>query len=278
MAFFGHFFSRITAVYGVYFTNASIATLIMSLLPIWTYIFATCTCIEKIPDIRTAHGLGRIAGVFLGVLGSVLVTLGGGFTPTKQNISIWKKVIGYIALFTNGASTAIYFLVQKKYIYSRDTSRWQKKPFNVLIWNYVFGLVFLFLSNIYNITYHPGAFTEMKFKALYAFLYCIFVQSLFCFAAMAWTNMKVRSTFVSSFWPLYGIFGLFLAYWVLNETLNALEVSGASIVLISLPCVIWANFREDRIKDQQNDEITILEDQDGRTNHGMVYDDNTSTC
>lgn len=274
MGFFGHFVSRISAVYGVYFTNASIATLIMSLLPIWTYIFAACARIEKLPNIRTTYGFGKTAGVFLGVLGSVLITAGADFTPNR-NISIVKKIFGYVLLFVNGASTATYFLLQKKYIYTKDDSRWQKKPFNVLIWNYIFGQVYLFLGNIYNIVYRPEAFTDIKFEALYAFLYCVLVQSVFCFAAMTWANMKMRSTFVTSFWPLYGIFGLFLGYLVLDERLSGVELSGATIILISLPCVIWGNFREDIVKEAEENK-TILSDE------GLCDDDNqkdnTTNC
>lgn len=243
--FLGFFIARTGFVWGVYFTNASIATIFQPITPVWVYVFAILTRIEAFPDITTIPGLTRVLGVLCAIGGAITMCVGKGVTGSYDKSSL-KLGLGYFALVLNTSCNAMSFVLQKKFMFMDPKSRFKDKPFSAVVWMYAFSLVFNGIWNIYNAIEHPEKFTDLQPEAFYAIAYGCLVNSTIGFTIMTWATRITKTTLVSTFLTLQTLVGVLLPYFILGEKLNYIEIIGGVLILMALAAVLWASTKEEK--------------------------------
>ena len=249
LGFTGIFITQLLYLFGVYLTSANMAAMFQPAVPVWSAFLAMITGVEPPPKLTTSHGCAKVVGILLAVTGAVTMTLG-----KLQNISsekswflndssVGSQFLGCICLLVKTSSTAVYYIIQKKFIFNQQHSIWKKQPLTVTAWSYFFATVFLALASL---TYanRPEKFTSLSKQAFYCLLYAIFITSTMCYLLLSWCNMHAPSTIVTSSYPLHSLFCAILSAICLGQSLQLLECFGGGFIVCGLAAVLWSNYKE----------------------------------
>lgn len=277
MGLFGNCLARIGLVWGVYFTSASISAMFQPTVPVWVYLFAMIFRIEKFPDLKKVMSYVKPIGVLLAVVGAITMCFGNdsGYKVTQES---WKQAVGYIILLVNVLSSCAFILLQKKFIFSVDISRWKKMPFNVVTWNYIFGWLFILLGNLYNIIAKPGTFTELSIDSTYAIAYGCLVNSVGVFSVVTWANSKIKSSMVSCSWICQTFSSIILSYFFLTERLGGFEIGGGVLIIVAMGLVVWSNYREEKLEANNNNNSKRDQQENSEKHNEDIVIENMSTA
>ena len=157
---------------------------------------------------------------------------------------------GYIFPLANSFSMAGYVLIQKKFIFNKEDSCWKTKPVTITAWISLFATIFMALASLYYIG-KPEKFTYFPKEEIYPILYAIFIGSTLCYLLISWCNMQISASLVTATWPLQVLFCTILSYFVLGESLNALEYFGGGLIVFGLILVLWSNSVEEKRRDEE---------------------------
>lgn len=142
------------------------------------------------------------------------------------------------------SSTALYYIIQKKYIFNQFHSTWKEQPaLAVPAWSYFFATVYLAFASL---TYsnQPKKFTSFTKETFYCLLYAIVVSSTMCYSLLSWCNMLPPSTLVTCSWPLQSLFCALLSTICLGQTPQLLECAGGGLIISGLAAVLWSTYKE----------------------------------
>ena len=248
------FVNQFAYILGVVYTTPDTASMFQPLVPVVVVIVAVILRTEPCPRINTKGGFAKVFGVVLAVSGAIIMTYGkqnAGDAPKSVGT---PKPIGYIFLLINVSAAAVWVVLQKKYIFNKVNMRWREYPINVTAWTYFYGALFMGLASFYY-TGQPDKFKIPKPEVYYCLIYSIFVTSALGYMLITWCNMLVNSSFVTASWPLQVLFCVILSYIVLGETLVALEVVGALMIISALMAVTWSNYREQNGGEKVKDDL-----------------------
>lgn len=248
----GMFIGQLLFLLGIYLTNANMAAMFQPSVPVWSTFIAMLSGVEPPPVLTKSHGLAKIGGILLAVAGAVTMTLGklsDADNPSEeswlvQGSSVGSQFLGCICLLCQSASTAIYYVIQKKYIFNQPHSPWKNLPMAVTAWSYFFGAIFMALASLTYIN-QPEKFTSFSKEAFYCLVYAIFITSAMCYLLLSWCNMQAPSTFVTASWPLQSLFCAILSFIFLHKSLQLLEFFGGGFIICGLASVLWSNYSEE---------------------------------
>ena len=247
----GMFITQLLYILGVYLTTANIAAMFQPAVPVWSTFLAMVSGVEPPPRLTKLHGWAKILGILLAVTGAVTMTLGKFRRSSREDSwlvsgsSVGSQFLGCICLFVKTSSTAVYFIIQKKYIFNQPHSEWKTRPMALTAWSYFFATVFLaFASLIY--VKQPEKFTNFSREAVYCLVYAIFITSTMCYLLLSWCNMQVQPTIVAASWPLQALFCAILSFMCLGKSLQFLECFGGSFIACGLSAVLWSNSKVNR--------------------------------
>ena len=251
------FGNQILYLLGVYYTSADITVIFQPAIPVWTALLAIIVRIEPFPDFHTLHGWVKCLGILLAAAGAVVMMLPGlqknsdeqansGGSSNSSEIHLW----GYIFPLANSFSMAGYVLIQKKFIFNKEDSCWKTKPVTITAWISLFATIFMALASLYYIG-KPEKFTYFPKEEIYPILYAIFIGSTLCYLLISWCNMQISASLVTATWPLQVLFCTILSYFVLGESLNALEYFGGGLIVFGLILVLWSNSVEEKRRDEE---------------------------
>ena len=246
----GVFFTQLLYLLGVYLTTANLAAMFQPAVPVWSTFLAMISGVEPPPKLTKSHGLAKILGILLAVIGAVTMTLGKLRSNSSEESwlvsgsTVGSHFLGCICLFFKTACTAVYYIVQKKYIFNQPHSIWKTHPMALTAWSYFFGIVFLALASLIYID-QPEKFTSFSKEAFYCLLYAIFVSSTMCYLLLSWCNMQVPSTVVTASWPLNSLFCAILSFIWLGQSLQFIECFGGAFIVCGLASVLWSNIKEE---------------------------------
>lgn len=252
----GMFGNQLLYLLGIYYTNANIASIFQPAIPVWTTLLAIITRIESFPNFRTMRGWAKCLGILLAAMGAILMTMQkktGKAADHDEGLSgqaDGPQFIGYIFLLGNTLSMATYVLIQKKFIFDKEESRWKTKPVAVTAWSYMFGTIFMALASLYYVN-KPEKFTYFPKEEIYPIIYAIFIASGLCYLLISWCNMQLSASLVTATWPLQVLFCAILSYFVLGEVLTAVEYIGGLFIVVGLMAVMWSNFSDERVKKEE---------------------------
>ena len=216
-------------------------------LAVWTTLLAIVTRVEPFPSLTKCRGWAKVLGILLAVCGAVTMVLDKvkDESSTKSEKSTGSQFLGTILALGNTFMTAIYLLLQKRFIFQQPNGIWKSRPVGVTTWAYCFGTIFLGFSSLYNLT-KPKTFTEFPSTQVYPLLYAIFITSALCYLLVTWCNMQISSSLVTASWPLQTLLSAVLAYVFLGDALTLTEYLGGALIISGMGAVVWSNYAEER--------------------------------
>ena len=247
------FIGQLLFLLGIYLTNANMAAMFQPSVPVWCTFLAMLSGVEPPPVLTKSHGLAKVVGILLAVTGAVTMTLGKFRDEDNPNEESWlvsgssvgSQFLGCVCLLCQSASTAVYYVIQKKYIFNQPYSIWKNQPMTVTAWSYFFGAIFMALASLIYVS-QPEKFTSFSKEAFYCLVYAIFITSSMCYLLLSWCNMQAPSTFVTASWPLQSLFCAVLSFIFLHKSLQLLEFFGGSFIVCGLAAVLWSKYTEEK--------------------------------
>ena len=209
-AFFGVGLNMLTFFKGLNYTTPISASVIMVTSPILVLIFSSIIIRERIPKFR-------ILGVFIGLIGAVLLILYGH----TSDVGASNRTLGNALVFVNAASYGLYLVLVKKLIVKYN-------PIVFVKWLYLFGLVYVFpfgISEAMEISWQSMP-TDIYMKAAFVVLFTTCVTYLFNLFALS----KLKPTTVSVFIYLQPVIASAYALIVGSDDLNLVKI-GATILI-----------------------------------------------
>ncbi len=200
--------------YGIKFTSASIASILIATIPLFTPVGAYLLFREKLTRMN-------ILGLFISFAGVILVVLEFG----NNFIFSW---LGILMLFLAVITGTIYGLGLKKL-----TSNYNSisiTTFQNLIGIGLFlPLIVLFEWN--NLLEFPSLIT---YDLAFSFVNLALFASSFAFVLFTYGISKIGASKASAFSNSIPVFTLIFAYFVLNESISLIKLLGVAIVLFGL--------------------------------------------
>ncbi|XP_032227918.2 WAT1-related protein At3g18200 [Nematostella vectensis] len=245
----GSSLSILFCVLGIRFTNAKVATIFQSAMPVWTALLAILTRIEPRPEFTRMEGWTRIFGIVLASTGAITMML---FSSVRDAVKdflhpTYGDIIGYCFLLGNTLCMTAYVLIQKKFIFNNEESPWKNKPIGVTAWSYLVGATTMAMAAMYCLS-RPGNLTYVVGEQVYSVLYAIFIASFLCDMLITWCNMHISSSVVTATWPLQVLVSAVLSYIVLDELMNTVQIVGGALIMFGLISVVWSNYRTEQEK------------------------------
>lgn len=250
IGFFCMFLGQFTYLLGVYYVSPDVASMLQPVVPVWTFIVAVIAKVEKLPNVRRWNGALKMFGVLFAVGGALMTTFGKQQQHKINEVKDDNKsevfhVLGYLCIIYNTLSMALLAVLQKKYIFENTNSRWKSSPVNVIAWSYFFGFLSMAFASLYYYN-RPEKFLSINNSAIYVLIYAVFITSALCYMLITWVNTKISASLVTAFWPLQVLFCVVLAYFIIGEKLNALEICGGILIIFSLLAVVWSNYQKEK--------------------------------
>lgn len=257
----GMFSGQLLFLLGIYLTNANVAAMFQPSVPVWSTLVAMLTGVEPMPMLSKAHGMAKILGIAVAVTGAVTMTLGKVGDEDHPIEESWfvgdsfvgSQFLGCICLLGQSASVALYYVIQKKYIFNHSYSAWKNQPMAVTAWSYFFGAFFMALSCLAFIN-QPERFKIFSKGVIFCLVYAIFITSALCYLLLSWCNMHAPPTVVTASWPLQSLFCAILSFVFLHTSLQWLEFFGGVFIVSGLAGVLWSNYTEEQERTMQLDE------------------------
>ena len=255
----GMFVGQLLYLLGIYLTNTNMACVFQLAVPVWSTFLAMISGVEPPPKLARSHGVAKILGMLLAATGAVTMTLGKWRSNSREEswlvsgTSVGSQFLGCICLLSQTSATAVYNIIQKKYIFNQPHSTWKTQPMAVTAWSYFFGAIFMALASLTYVN-QPEKFTSFSMEAFYCLVYAILITSSMCYLLLSWCNMQVPSTMVTASWPLQALFCAVLSFIFLGESLQLLECCGGGFIVCGLVAVLWSNFKEEKESNVPNNE------------------------
>ncbi|XP_065919167.1 uncharacterized protein [Dysidea avara] len=240
----GVFGSQLLYILAVYHVGPNISSVFQQLIPIWGTILAVLTCTEKIPPVNKLFTWCKLLGILAAAGGAAEMILTGGIV-TKHGHSSWYTLTGYLFLFCNSFFTAVYVLVQKKFIFLKE-SPWARLPVSVTLWCYMFGSISMGLASIYYCT-NTEVFA-LPIEAAHSLVYAVIISSALCYLLITWANQHLPATIVTAFWPCQVPVAVTSSFFLTGDELKSWQYIGAVMIIVGLCLVVWSNHQEEKFR------------------------------
>jgi len=212
LAFFEPFMYYLGETYGLTMVESTLASVIVSTIPLFAPIFAYFLIREKIGWMNIVGILVSLMGVFLVIYEPV-----GGFISNPLGIGLL-----FMAVFSAICYTTTLRKIPEYY-----------STFNVIFYQSLIGLGFFIptffitdFSNIQNIQISTHAIGALFMLAVFA--------SVIAFVLFAGVVRKIGVAKTNVFVNLIPVFTAIFAWWFLNESLTWLKLLGILIVVSGL--------------------------------------------
>jgi len=211
-SFFGIALNMLCFFKGLSLTSPISASVMMVTSPIMVLIFSSILLKENIIK-------RKIIGVFVGLIGAVLLILYGNSGDTTDTDS----TLGNFLVFVNAASYGLYLVLVKKLISKYN-------PITFIKWFYLFGLILV-------IPFSFSEFTEISWTSMpsdiylkvgFVILFTTCVTYLFNIYGLS----KLKPTTVGVFIYLQPVIATIFALSVGSDSLSFIKI-GASLVIFS---------------------------------------------
>jgi len=212
-SFFGLALNMLTFFKGLSYTTPIHASVIMVVTPIIVLALSALLLKEKVT-------LLKVTGIFVGLIGAVVLTIYGKATHAGDNI-IW----GNFLIFINAVSFSIYLIILKKL-----TSKYH--PFTFMKWLSLFGTIFVL----------PFGFSELRAVEWSTFSPYIYFSVAFCvvvttFVAYLLNPIALRTlkaSTVSTFLYVQPVVATIFAIIMGSDTFNTVKLIAAILIFIGV--------------------------------------------
>lgn len=213
-SFFGITLNMLAFFKGLSLTTPISASVMMVTSPIMVLVFSSIL-------IKKAIGKQRILGVFIGLIGTVLLITYGNSSAGNATNSNW----GNFLVFINAASYGLYLVLAKDLI----------KKYNPIVfvkWLYLFGLVFV-------IPFGFGELTEVVWQEIPSNMYwnigfVIIFTSCITYLFNLYALSKLKPTTVSVFIYLQPVIATIYALIVGSDSLNMVKICATLLIFFGV--------------------------------------------
>ena len=212
LAFFEPFLYYIGETYGLTMVESTLASVIISTIPLFAPILAYFLLKEKISIANIAGILVSLSGVFL-----VIYEPKNGLTTNP-----WGIVLMFLAVFSAICYTTTLRKISTHY-----------STFNVIFYQSLVGL-FFFIPTFLITDYSTFTFSKVTTQGLFALFMLAVFASVIAFVLFAGVVRKIGVARTNVFVNLIPVFTAILAWWLLDENLTALKFAGIAITVIGL--------------------------------------------
>jgi drug/metabolite transporter (DMT)-like permease len=212
LAFFEPFLYYIGETYGLTMVESTLASVIISTIPLFAPILACFLLKEKISIANIAGILVSLSGVFL-----VIYEPKNGITTNP-----WGIMLMFLAVFSAICYTTTLRKISTHY-----------STFNVIFYQSLVGL-FFFIPTFLVTDYSTFTFSKVTTQGLFALFMLAVFASVIAFVLFAGVVRKIGVARTNVFVNLIPVFTAILAWWLLDENLTALKFAGIAITVIGL--------------------------------------------
>lgn len=212
LAFFEPFMYYIGETYGLTMVASTLASVIVSTIPLFAPILAYVILKEKIGWANISGIIVSLAGVFL-----VIYEPNGGFTANPLGIALL-----FLAVFSAVCYTTTLRKISTHY-----------STLNVIFYQSIVGLVF-FIPTFFIVDFSTINTIHVTREAIGALLMLSVFASVIAFVLFAGVVRKIGVARTNVFVNLIPVFTAIFAWWVLGEELTWLKTGGIFIVISGL--------------------------------------------
>jgi len=212
LAFFEPFMYYIGETYGLTMVESTLASVIISTIPLFAPVLAYFLLKEKISFANIAGILVSLSGVFL-----VIYEPKGGLSANP-----WGVVLMFLAVFSAICYTTTLRKISTHY-----------STFNVIFYQSLFGLMF-FIPTFFITDFSTFSVNQITTQGLFALFMLSVFASVIAFVLFAGVVRKIGVARTNVFVNLIPVFTAVLAWWLLDEHLNSLKFAGIAITVIGL--------------------------------------------
>ena len=213
-AFFGTALNMLSFFKGLSLTTPISASVIMVTSPIMVLIFSSLL-------IKKVIGKQRIIGVFIGLMGAIILITYGN-TNDKNSLS---SNLGNFLVFINAASFGLYLVLAKKLIAKYH-------PIIFVKWLYLFGLIFV-------IPFSYSELTEVVWQKIPINMYwnigfVIIFTTCITYLFNLYGLSILKPTTVSIFIYLQPVIATIYALIVGSDSLNLVKISATLVIFLGV--------------------------------------------
>lgn len=221
LAFFEPFMYYIGETYGLTMVESTLASVIISTIPLFAPVLAYFLLKEKISFANIAGILVSLLGVFL-----VIYEPKGGFAANP-----WGIVLMFLAVFSAICYTTTLRKIPTHY-----------STVNVILYQSLFGLIY-FIPTFVIVDYSAFSFSKINPDGIFALLMLAVFASVIAFVLFAGVVRKIGVARTNVFVNLIPVFTAVLAWWLLDEQLNGIKMAGIAITVTGLFVSQMGKFR-----------------------------------
>lgn len=212
LAFFEPFLYFMSESFGLKMVSSTLASVIISTIPIFSSIFAFLFLKEKIS--------------VLGIIGIVISFTGVGFLIFDNGFSLSAPALGIILMFIAVLSTIGYSLTLKNLAQKYS-------PVNIIAYQNAIG-IFMFLPVWLFVEAGSITSLEYKSKSVFAIIELAIFASTIAFILFTKAIKVLGVAKTNMFINLIPVFTAVFAWWVIDEQLTSQKVTGILIVISGL--------------------------------------------
>lgn len=213
-SFFGITLNMLAFFKGLSITTPISASVMMVTSPIMVMIFSSIL-------IRKAIGKQRILGVFIGLVGTILLITYGSSSSGDATNNNW----GNFLVFVNAASYGLYLVLAKDLV----------KKYNPIVfvkWLYLFGLVFIIpfgYSELMEVTWQ-----EIPTNIYWNIGFIVIFTSCITYIFNLYALSKLKPTTVSVFIYLQPVIATIYALFTGSDSLNLVKISATLLIFFGV--------------------------------------------
>ena len=213
-SFFGITLNMLAFFKGLSLTTPISASVMMVTSPIMVLIFSSIL-------IRKAIGKQKILGVFIGLIGAILLITYGSSSHGSNSNSNW----GNFLVFINAASYGLYLVLAKSLIEKYN-------PIVFVKWLYLFGLIFV-------LPFGYGELTEVVWQEIPSNIYwnigfVVIFTSCVTYLFNLYGLKKLKPTTVSVFIYLQPVIATIYALIVGSDSLNLIKICATLLIFFGV--------------------------------------------
>jgi drug/metabolite transporter (DMT)-like permease len=213
-SFFGIALNMLTFFKGLSITTPISAAVMMVMAPIMVLLFSSIL-------IKKAIGKQRIVGVFVGLIGALLLITFGSASEQSSTNNNW----GNFLVFVNAASYGLYLVLAKQLLVKYH-------PVVFVKWLYLFGLLFV-------IPFGYAEFMEIVWSGIpknsyWNIAFIVLLTSCVTYLFNLYGLSKLKPTTVGVFIYLQPVIATIYALIVGSDSLNLVKISATLLIFLGV--------------------------------------------
>lgn len=214
LSLLGHTLYQLLFIMGIRYTTAANAALMLGTIPIWISILSHFFFDEKMNRFKTI-------GVFIAFTGLVIMVLNGKASVEINDLSL----LGDLLILLSAATFGLFTLLSKEYLKKYDNL--SLTTFMMIVGGIT--IVAVGLPYIPDVPYH-----EISNGAIWGVLYSGLLSIALSYIIWNYGLQKVGAVRTAAYQNLVPVIGVLLGVILLNEVMNAIQITGAVAVVTGI--------------------------------------------